>query len=690
METIYFSIAMITAGISAALGSVSFLVGLNTRENRSYLLFGCMGWLMVLFILTPPVGFITMDVAPYETTMLIKRIFIFLYYAVFPWFIYSYTSRPGKRIPRAITVFTIASYFVMFNTSTPFERPLWTHFAIVIFGINVAYGIAGITWMFRTGEKREAKWLSVAIAFFGVLYISALSNHIHFAITGGNLFGMQRYFPIHLNSLALMFIVGLRLQHVAMQRFGLEKMIVAQRTRWKSLLENMPLLMLEVQRDGRIIAANNFAATHLGLTSSEEMVGKNWFDLFSSTQEMSKARATFAEGSHAATLPAIKGYFNFSAKEPILVNWLSFVGSNVPGGPGNIVLIGLDVTSQESALVEIAKLRLEIEKESLTKFYSTSSNSSTAIIGSSKAIGYTLQKAQQVAATNATVLLEGETGVGKELFADYIFSHSLRKDKPFIKVNCSALPSELIEDELFGHEKGAFTSAAASRTGRFELADGGTILLDEIGELPLSLQPKLLRVLQQGEFERIGGQKTLHVDVRIIASTNRDLNKEVAEGRFRSDLLYRLNVFPISIPALRNRKEDLDVLVSHFIQRKSEKYKKSFQQITKADLIRLHEYPWPGNIRELRNLIERSIIQSEGDTLKLQWLHHGLPESHSASMEEMEKEHIIRILNESQWKINGVNGAAERLDMNPNTLRSRMKKLNITRDMRPLGSIGRL
>jgi PAS domain S-box-containing protein len=686
MEAVYFSIAMITAGISAAMGSVSLLVGFYQRDNKSYLLFGCIGWLMVLFILMPPSGFITLDAAPYETMMLIKRIFIFLYYAVFPWFIYHYSGRPGMRIPQMITVFTIVSYFVMFSTSTPFERPLWMHFAMVIFGTNLAYGMAGAAWMFRSGDKREAKWLWTAMAFFGVLYVSALANHIYFEFSKTHLFGMQRYFPIHLNALALMFIVGLRLQHIAFQKLSLQRMIEAQRSRWKSLLENMPLLMLEVQRDGLIVTANGFAAARLGLTSPEELVGKTWFDLFISSQEKTKAILAFESSSHPSTLPAMKGYFYVENKEPIQVNWLSFVGSSEGGGGGNIVLIGLDVTSQESALTEVAKLRLEIEKESLTNYYSASSNTSTDIIGSSKAIGYTLQKAKQVAATNATVLLEGETGVGKELFADYIFSNSLRKHKPFIKVNCSALPSELIEDELFGHEKGAFTSAAASRTGRFELADGGTILLDEIGELPLSLQPKLLRVLQQGEFERIGGQKTLHVDVRIIASTNRDLNKEVADGRFRSDLLYRLNVFPISIPALRNRKEDLDGLIGHFIQKKSEKYGKSFQQITKADLYRLYEYPWPGNIRELGNLIERSIIQSEGDTLKLQWLENGLPESHSVSMEEMEKEHIIKILNECSWKINGVNGAAEKLDMNPNTLRSRMKKLNITRDMRPMGS----
>jgi PAS domain S-box-containing protein len=686
METIYFSIAMITAGISAAMGSVSLLLGFKQKENKSYLLFGCMGWSLVLFILTPPVGFITLDVAPYETLMLIKRVFIFLYYAVFPWFIYHFTGRPGMRIPRIITVFTIASYFVMFTTSTPFERPLWTHFAAVIFGVNLAYGIAGAAWMFHAGEKREAKWLSLAMAFFGVLYISALSNHIYFEITGGNLFGMQRYFPIHLNSLALMFIVGLRLQQVAFQKVALEKVLETQRTRWKALLENMPLLILEINRDGQIITANNFAASHLGLSSPDHLIGKNWFALFTSAEEETKARHLFANGSHPSMLPAINGTFSIEGRTPIFVNWLSFVSSTETAGAGGIVLVGLDVTSQESALVEVAKLKLEIEKENLNRFYNVATSISTEIIGSSKAIGYTLQKAQQVAATTATVLLEGETGVGKELFADYIQSNSLRKDKPFIKVNCSAMPSELIEDELFGHEKGAFTSASAARVGRFELADGGTILLDEIGELPLSVQPKLLRVLQQGEFERVGGQKTIHVDVRIIAATNRDLNKEVAEGRFRSDLLYRLNVFPISIPALRNRKEDLDLLIASFIKMKSVKYGKTFQQISKADLNRLFEYPWPGNIRELRNLIERSVIQSEGDTLKLQWLEHGLPESPSASLEEIEKQHIMRVLKDCSWRINGVNGAAERLDMNPNTLRSRMKKLNITRDMRPMGS----
>jgi PAS domain S-box-containing protein len=689
METIYFIISLLTAGISAAMGSVSFLVGFNQRLNRGYVLFGCMGWLMTFFILTPPIGFITLDVVPYETMLLVKRIFIFAYYAVFPWFIYHYTRRPGKALPSLIAAFSVVSYFVMFSTSTPVERPMWFNFAIVIFGANLAYGFAGARWMSRSGEKREGKWLAVAMTVFAVLFISSVANQVYYAFYHSNLFGLNRYFPIHMHSLALMFIVGLRLQTIAIQKLALEKVIEAQRTRWKTFLEYAPLLIMEVDRNGIVLSANEFAASRLGAAAPAGLIGMNWFELFSSENEKRNAMAAYSTNDSPAFLPPVKGHLKIAGKDPILVSWLSFTGSNEPEKSGRLVLVGQDITSQENAEVEVAKLKKEIEKESLTKFYNLSTSTATAIIGSSKAINYTMQKAMQVAGTNATVLLEGETGVGKELFAEYIQANSLRKDKPFIKLNCSAMPADLIEDELFGHEKGAFTSASGSRTGRFELADGGTLLLDEIGELPLSVQPKLLRVLQQGEFERVGGQKTIQVDVRVIAATNRDLNKEVAEGRFRSDLFYRLNVFPISIPALRSRKEDLELLVGHFIKRKSEKYGKTFQQITRADLNRLNEYPWPGNIRELRNLIERSIIQSDGDTLKLQWLDHGVePDGHTGtSLEEIEREHIIRILNGCQWKISGANGAAERLEMNPNTLRSKMKKLNINRNSQSLGPV---
>jgi PAS domain S-box-containing protein len=678
MEVLYFSVAMVTVGLCAAMGSASLGLGISGQRDKSYLLFGTMCGLMVLFILLPPVGFIVADPAPYSTLVLFKRIPIFLYYAVFPWFIHFYTGQQKKLAPYLITSFTVLSYFVMAAEPLGLNPPLWTYCALVIFATNLGYAIVGTMTMHRGGRRLEARWLGTAMAIFALLQASGWATQIYQVTVGKHLYGEQLYFPIHLHSVALVFIVGLRL---AMNKLALERVVDIQRDRWKSFLSNLPLLILEVRRDGTIVTANQFAASRLGLSSPEEIVGLNWFDLFCTEQEKQRTMNLWAQRSHAASLAPTKDRFRVGDHESIVVHWLTFAATSDLNSQ-NVVLVGQDLTSQESAIVEVDRLRQEIEKEKLAQFHSPITDSPKEIIGSSKALGYTLQKAKQVAATNATVLLEGETGVGKELFADYIHSNSSRKEKPFIKINCSAMPAELIEDELFGHEKGAFTSASSARAGKFELADGGTMLLDEIGELPLALQPKLLRVLQQGEFERVGGQKSIKVDVRIIAATNRDLNREVADGRFRSDLFYRLNVFPISIPALRSRKEDLDRLVNHFIREKSEKYHKTFHQISKADVKRLHEYPWPGNIRELRNLIERSVIQCEGDTLRLQWLDHGVePDSHSVtSLEEIEREHILKILSECSWKINGTNGAAERLDMNPNTLRSRMKKLNIVRE----------
>ena len=289
--------------------------------------------------------------------------------------------------------------------------------------------------------------------------------------------------------------------------------------------------------------------------------------------------------------------------------------------------------------------------------------------------------ASALAPTNATVLLEGETGVGKEVFANLIHDRSYRQQKPFIKLNCAALPPELIESELFGHEKGSFTGATQARKGRFELADGGSIFLDEISELPVSLQPKLLRVLQSGEFERLGAQETFKVDVRVISATNRDLLKEVGESRFREDLYYRLNVFPITVPPLRNRQEDIPLLVAHFVTQFSEQHGKNVQNISKADMMRLKQYSWPGNVRELINVIERSIISTTTNTLRLEWLHQAVSSEPAIyfSIEEVERAHILKILRDSNWKINGDDGAANKLGLHPNTLRSRLKRLNITR-----------
>jgi len=290
-----------------------------------------------------------------------------------------------------------------------------------------------------------------------------------------------------------------------------------------------------------------------------------------------------------------------------------------------------------------------------------------------------------VAATDATVLILGETGTGKELIVRALHKLSPRKDRPLVKVNCAALPAELIESELFGHEKGAFTSAISRKEGRFELADGGTIFLDEIGDLPIEQQAKLLRVLQDGEFERVGGTKTLTVDARVIAATNARLEKAVEEGNFREDLFYRLNVFPITLPPLRERQADIPLLVKHFVKKYGSKFGKQVTEVPRAVMDSLQSYKFQGNIRELENIIERAVILSQDQTLRLgenlnPVKHADVPfESGGGTLEDIERKYILSVLKESNWQIEGANAAAPRLGLKPSTLRSRMQKLRIHR-----------
>ena len=289
-----------------------------------------------------------------------------------------------------------------------------------------------------------------------------------------------------------------------------------------------------------------------------------------------------------------------------------------------------------------------------------------------------------MAATGATVLITGETGTGKELIARAIHSNSPRRDKPLIKLDCAALPAGLVESELFGHEKGAFTGAIAKRIGRFELADGGTIFLDEVGELPLETQAKLLRVLQAREFDRVGGHSATKVDVRVIAATNRDLLKAVRERTFREDLYYRLSVFPIALPPLRERRDDIPLLVPFLLERFAIRIGKRFDAISDETMKRLVEYPWPGNIRELENILERAVILSTGSTLEISHDVLTQPGPQAAftpelALRDIERNHIQEVLRQTNWVIEGPRGAAVRLGLHPNTLRSRLKRLGLSR-----------
>ena len=332
--------------------------------------------------------------------------------------------------------------------------------------------------------------------------------------------------------------------------------------------------------------------------------------------------------------------------------------------------------------VKELKIRLEAENVYLQEEIKLQHGFENIITGY-KGLRGVMKKVEQVAPTDSTVLLTGETGTGKELFARALHEISDRADRPLVKVNCAALPTTLIESELFGHEKGAFTGAISRRVGRFELADGGTVFLDEIGALPLKLQAKLLRVLQEKEFERLGGTGTIKVDVRIIAATNRDLEKAIGMGEFRDDLYYRLNVFPINIPPLRERKEDIPLLVQHFVQKYAARLNTKIDTLPKSLINTLKDYGWPGNVRELENIIERSMITSTGPILELgEWEPKEVltkRDSQISTLREIKTEHIFTTLKMTGWKVSGEKGAAKILGLKSPTLVSKMKTLGITR-----------
>ena len=336
-----------------------------------------------------------------------------------------------------------------------------------------------------------------------------------------------------------------------------------------------------------------------------------------------------------------------------------------------------------TALSEIQAMKDQLETENIYFRHENKMKHLFAnIIGQSDGLKYVLYRAEQVAPANTTVLILGETGTGKELIAAAIHNMSPRKDRPLITVNCAALPGNLIESELFGREKGAFTGADSRQVGRFEVANGSTLCLEEIGELPLELQAKLLRVIQHNEFERLGSSHTIKVDVRIVATTNRDLEEEIRKGRFRQDLYYRLNVFPITIPPLRLRKEDIPPMVQAFVDRYSRKLGRHITSIQKETLQALQEYPWPGNVRELESIIERAMILCPGPVFQLtdRLDTHSHPLSSPArTLEETERNQIVKILSETRWHIEGKEGAAAILGLNPSTLRARMHKLGIVR-----------
>ncbi len=454
--------------------------------------------------------------------------------------------------------------------------------------------------------------------------------------------------------------------------------------RYRELYDDAPTAYVSADNDGRLTSVNRAAAKLLG-RPAEDLKGLALLDLFADTVSgRARARELFSQVSGSDLVSGTALEMRAASGDSLWVNLWVRQSLSPAGAPAGCRSLWIDVTEQ--VLAERERSRLEQQNLYLQEELKAVHNFDE-IVGRSAQIAAVLDNVERVAATDTSVLITGETGTGKELIARAVHSHSRRKDRPLIKVNCAALPASLVESELFGHEKGAFTGAIARRVGRFELAHGGTIFLDEIGEIPPDVQVKLLRVLQEREFERVGGTAPINVDVRVIAATNRDLLKAVRAGNFREDLFYRLNVFPVHLPALRERPDDIPLLVQFLIGKFAARIGKKIDGVSRATMERLWAYQWPGNVRELENVLERAVILSKGQTLEIDSdvltvspvATDGSGVTPDPSLESVERGHIVAVLDRTNWVIEGARGAAKILGLHPNTLRSRMKKLGITR-----------
>jgi PAS domain S-box-containing protein len=463
--------------------------------------------------------------------------------------------------------------------------------------------------------------------------------------------------------------------------------------RYRDLFEEAPIAYVYEGLDSKFIRANRAAMRILGIKPEEvkSAYGKSFIPDTPEAQQRAR-EALEAAGRGVDSSGIVLELRRKDNGKPIWIQWWS-----KPGASGQYTrTMFVDITDR--VLMEREKARLEAQNTYLQEEIRSEFNFGE-ILGNHPKLRETLRKVEQVAPTDSTVLIYGETGTGKELIARAIHDQSPRKNRALVKVNCGAISAGLVESELFGHVKGAFTGAISSRDGRFKVADGGTIFLDEVGELPMDTQVKLLRVLQEQEFEPIGSSMTIKVNVRVVAATNRDLEGWVREGKFRADLFYRLNVVPLPVPPLRERCSDLRLLVAFFVQKCAKKLGKQITSVSEETMRRLANYDWPGNVRELQNVIERAVILSTGNTLVLtEELHpssafgrrHGeiqslpLESQNIGALEEMTRRHIESVLKGTNWMIEGDRGAAKTLNMNPSTLRSRMQKLGIKRPEKSL------
>ena len=679
------SLFIFFSGFTFAIGGINFIIGVIARNVRSYLYFGILSLAASIFLLAQIPPIYTPDSPDLSNTISIITAasfytFILLFIELFT----KYRATTFRIIIISILGFLMLTYFILDLVGS--YGILWN---ILAHASILSIGVFGVIGGIKGKNEINRQWRWIFIMLMVVLGLLAFLVGIG-SLTETEILPDPEGFISPLDFFPILFsiVIGYKMGSDIIRSYRLENEIKMMDSRWSDLMNYINLIIVQIDLQGTIVWVNNFFEEATGLLR-REIIGKDWFETMFDSSLKELERQKFNQGIRNSHPHTSQNRISKIIGSSLIVQWSDMVLHDNKGNISGILSIGADITEMESALHEIENLKNQLEKENLLlKEEVEFKYISDKIIGKSDSLNYVLKRAQQVAVTSSTVLLEGETGVGKELFADLIHHNSNRRHKAIIKVNCASLPKDLIESELFGHEKGSFTGAHKTRQGRFELADQGTIFLDEIGELPLELQPKLLRVLQTGEFERVGSEKTRKVDVRVITATNRNLLVEVERGNFRQDLFFRLNVYPITIPPLRQRKEDIPLLISHFIKKIGIKIGKRVKHISKADLSQLQEYDWPGNIRELENLLERNMISSDNEILKIEPFSGNGPEDtlygkadtdQIVSLEATEMRHILHVLELTGWKINGSLGAAEKLGMHPSTLRSKMKKLGIER-----------
>lgn len=712
-----FSIAFLFVGsVCFTLGFLHLLIFMQRKDLKEDLAFSVMAVSIALSSFLEIWAFRTGDLPNYISLLKWTLSVQCILWASFAWFIHYYTKAVKVWPSILITILYSIAFLINLtsqgsilfsdiNELTPFALSQYETIYYANGAANPWRVIADSAWIFLLIYAGAASFMygkdnnrGKAYLFGSTIFLCLGLGYLH-----GTLIDVGIADPPYLGSflfLPLSLIMSHSLARDVVKSSKLSEEVHAAEKRWRHLLENVQLIVLGVDHEKNIFYVNPYFCKLTGYAESD-VIDQPFLKVIPEEyhNEMD-SRITKVYNESMEILPHRYLPLIIKTGERREIHWSNvFITQNSVNK--KILSIGRDITDQQKAeksrdlaLQELESLKSKLETENISlKEIIVSEHGFDEIIGKSNELLYVLGRVQQIALTDSTVLIQGETGTGKELVARAIHKQSDRKSQPFIRVNCAAIPGDIVESELFGHEEGSFTNALKLHRGKFELASGGIIFLDEISEMPLPVQAKLLTVLQEREIERVGGSESIPIDVHVIAATNRDLIEEVNIGNFRADLYYRLNVYPITVPTLRDRKSDIPLLIKHFIAMFNKKFNKEVIEIPPHVMNMLEDYRWPGNVRELRNVIERAIITSSSESLSLtnelsrgeidEDLKSNLsstePDVEILPLAEMERNHIQKALLAVNWQINGPDGAAELLKMNPSTLRSRIKKHQITK-----------